>query len=122
MRRFSLDPNNPPKMNKKARARLDAMTDEEITAAAEPDPDNPPLTDNELERVRLARRVQAVRARSGLSQRQFADAYRINVARLRDLEQGRTQPDSAMMAYLAVIAREPEAVERALRQDEKAGA
>ena len=120
MRRFILDPNNPPKLSKEERARLDAMTDEEITAAAESDPDNPPLTDEELERVRLARRVQSVRARTGLSQRQFAEVYRINVARLRDLEQGRTQPDSAMLAYLAVIAREPEAVERALREDEKA--
>lgn len=120
MRRFILDPNNLPKMGKEARARLDAMTDEEITAAAESDPDNPPLTDEELERVRLARRVQAVRARTGLSQRQFAEVYRINVARLRDLEQGRTQPDSAMLAYLAVIAREPEAVERALREEAKA--
>ncbi len=120
MRRFILDPNNLPKMSKEERARLDAMTDEEITAAAESDPDNPPLTDEELERVRLARRVQSVRARTGLSQRQFAEVYRINVARLRDLEQGRTQPDSAMLAYLAVIAREPEAVERALREDEKA--
>jgi putative transcriptional regulator len=105
-------------MSKAARARLDAMTDEEITAAAESDPDNPPLTDEELERVRLARRVQAVRARTGLSQTQFAKVYRINVARLRDLEQGRTQPDSAMLAYLAVIAREPEAVERALQREE----
>ena len=122
MRRFTLDPKNLPSLSKEEQARLDAMTDEEITAAAESDPDNPPLTDDELERVRLARRVQAVRGRPGLSQRQFAEAYRINVARLRDLEQGRTQPDSAMLAYLAVIAREPEAVERALREEEKAGA
>jgi putative transcriptional regulator len=122
MRRFTLDPDNLPTMSKKARARLDSMTDEEITAAAEADPDNPPLTDEELIRVRLARRVQAVRGRTGLSQRQFAEAYRINVARLRDLEQGRTQPDSALLAYLAVIEREPEAVERALREEERTGA
>jgi putative transcriptional regulator len=114
VRRFILDPKNPPKLSEEEKARLDAMTDEEITAAAESDPDNPPLTDEELERVRLARRVQAVRARTGFSQRQFAEMYRINVARLRDLEQGRTQPDSAMLAYLTVIDREPEAVERAL--------
>jgi putative transcriptional regulator len=56
-----------------------------------------------------------------VSQRQFAEAFRINVARLRDLEQGRTQPDSAMLAYLTVIAREPEAVERALQEDAGAG-
>jgi putative transcriptional regulator len=119
MRRFILDPNNPPRMSKAARARLDAMTDEEITAAAESDPDNPPLTDEELERIRIARRVQAARARTGLSQSRFAEAYRINVGRLRDLEQGRTQPDSAMLAYLTVIEREPEAVRRALREEEK---
>jgi putative transcriptional regulator len=122
MRRFTLDPDNLPTMSKKARARLDPTTDEEITAAAEADPDNPPLTDEELIRVRLARRVQAVRGRTGLSQRQFAEVYRINVARLRDLEQGRTQPDSALLAYLAVIEREPEAVERALREEERTGA
>jgi putative transcriptional regulator len=119
MRRFVLDPKDPPKMSKTARARLDAMTDEEITAAAESDPDNPPLTDEELERMQLTRLVRVVRARTGLSQTRFAERYRINVARLRDLEQGRSQPDSAMMAYLTVIAREPEAVERALAADEK---
>jgi hypothetical protein len=34
-------------------ARIDAMTDEEIEAAALADPDNPPLTDEELARMRL---------------------------------------------------------------------
>jgi hypothetical protein len=37
------------------RARLLAMTDEEITAAASSDPDNPPLTDAEIERFRILR-------------------------------------------------------------------
>jgi putative transcriptional regulator len=120
MARFTLDPNNLPTMSKEEWARLEAMTDEQITAAAESDPDNPPLTDGELERVQTARRVQAVRAGTGLSQRRFAETYRINVARLRDLEQGRTQPDSAMLAYLTVIEREPKAVERALRSVESA--
>jgi putative transcriptional regulator len=97
---------NLPTMSKEDWARLEAMTDEQITAASESDPDNPPLTDEELGRVQ--------------SQRQFAETYRINVARLRDLEQGRTQPDSAMLAYLTVIEREPKAVERALREVVKA--
>jgi putative transcriptional regulator len=120
MRRFILDPKNAPKLSEEEKARLDAMTDEEITAAAESDTDNPPLADDELERIRVARRVQTVRARTGLSQRRFAEVYRINVARLRDLEQGRTQPDSAMLAYLTVIEHEPEAVERALGYEGKA--
>ncbi|MBC7767679.1 MAG: hypothetical protein H7124_02725 [Phycisphaerales bacterium] len=33
------------------KARLEAMTDDEIDAAAEADPDNPPLTDEELARA-----------------------------------------------------------------------
>ncbi len=105
MRQFILDPENPPQLTEEEKARLDAMTDEEINAAAESDPDNPPLTDEELERMRLTRLVRVVRAGTGLSQSRFAARYRINVARLRDLEQGRAQPDSAMMAYLTVIAR-----------------
>ena len=86
MGRLTLDPNNPPALEGAASARLALMTDTAITAAAEADADNPPLSDAALVRVRLARRVQAVRAHTGLSQRRFAAAYRINVGRLRDLE------------------------------------
>jgi putative transcriptional regulator len=114
MARFTLDPNNPPRMSPEALARLDAMTDAEITAAALSDPDNPPLTDDELARMCAARRVQAIRRRSGLSQTRFASEYRINVGRLRDLEQGRTLADSALLAYLTVIDQEPELVKRTL--------
>jgi putative transcriptional regulator len=114
MARFTLDPLNPPRMSAEALARMDAMTDAEITAAALSDPDNPPWTEDEMARVAAARRVQAVRRRTGLSQARFAAEYRINVGRLRDLEQGRTQPDSALLAYLAVIEREPDVVKRVL--------
>jgi putative transcriptional regulator len=96
------------------RARLSAMSDAEITAAANADADNPPLTTAEAARIEAAQVVRRVRARTGLSQNRFAQRYRINVARLRDLEQGRTKADSALLAYMAVIEREPEAVERAL--------
>jgi putative transcriptional regulator len=114
MARFILDPNNPPRMSAEALARLDALTDAEITAAALSDPDNPPWTPEEMARIAMARRIQAIRRRIGLSQAQFAAEYRINVGRLRDLEQGRTRPDSAMLAYLTVIEREPDLVKRAL--------
>ncbi len=45
---FSLDPNNPPEISKEELERLDAMTDEEVEAAALSDPDCPPCTDEEL--------------------------------------------------------------------------
>ena len=66
MARFTLDPKNLPTMSKEDWARLEAMTDEQITAAAESDPDNPPLTDEELQRVQMARRVRTVRAGTGI--------------------------------------------------------
>lgn len=114
MARFKLDPNDPPALTAAERARLDAMSDGEITAAALADADNPPLSLEETARLETAGVVRRVRARTGLSQLRFAQRYRISVGRLRDLEQGRTRADSALLAYLAVIEREPEAVNRAL--------
>ena len=114
MPRFVLDPANPPQLTPEQRARLDAQTDEELTTIAESDPDNPPLTEEELRRGVAARRVRLLRGKLGLSQSEFADRFRINIARLRDWEQGRSTPDSAILAYLTVIEREPEAVKRAL--------
>lgn len=98
------------------KARLDAMTEEEIQRNAESDPDNPPWTDEELERGVLARRVRLARKKMGLSQSEFAARFRIPVATFRDWEQGRRKPDATSLAYLTVIEREPEAVERALQR------
>lgn len=114
MVRFTLDPTSLPELSAAERAQLEALSDAEITSGALADTDNPLLSAEELGKLEAVRRVRAVRTRTGLSQTRFAQAYRINVARLRDLEQGRTQADSAMMAYLTVIEREPEAVRRAL--------
>jgi len=114
MTRFTLNPDSAPELSAAQRDRLNAMTEADITSAAEADADNPPLSDVELSKVRSARVVRQARLRSGLSQAAFAKTYRINVARLRDLEQGRTQADSALLAYLTVIEREPETVRRAL--------
>jgi putative transcriptional regulator len=114
MARFALDPNNPPELSTSQRARLDAMSETEIAAAAEADTENRKLTDLELSKLRTARAVRQARQHSGLSQAAFARTYRINLARLKDLEQGRTQADSALLAYLTVIERDPVSVRRAL--------
>jgi putative transcriptional regulator len=58
--------------------------------------------------------VKKIRARKGLTQTEFAARYGLNIGRLRDWEQNRSKPDSAARAYLMVIEKEPEAVERAL--------
>ena len=115
MAKFNLDRKAPPKLTAEQAARLDRMSEDDIAAAARSDPDDPPLNAEELAHIGAARRVRAVRLRSGLSQTEFARAFHINVARLRDLEQGRTRADSALLAYLAVIDKAPRTVRRVLR-------
>ena len=112
--RMKLDLKNPPRLSAETEARLDRMTDEELTANALADADNPPLSEDELARLGTARAVQRARAATALSQSAFAKRFHINPARLRDWEQGRTTPDSAALAYLRVIEREQEVVERTL--------
>ena len=60
--RYNLDSSNPPTMSSEEWAHLDAMTDEEINAAAESDPDNPPMTNEELFRMRAAWLAKQVRS------------------------------------------------------------
>jgi len=95
-------------------ARLEAMTPEQIEQNALDDPDNPPWTDEELERGFTGRFVRQTREATGLSQDKFAQKFGVNVARLRDWEQGRHLPDSFALSFLRVIARNPKAVEEAL--------
>ena len=58
--------------------------------------------------------VKAIRAKLGLSQSQFAHRYGFSTRTLQDWELGRAQPPSAVRAYLTVINRFPETVEKAL--------
>ena len=58
--------------------------------------------------------VRAVRRRIGLSQAAFARRFGINPRTVQDWEQGRYRPDPMTRALLTIIAREPEAVCRAL--------
>jgi putative transcriptional regulator len=58
--------------------------------------------------------VKGIRKRLGMSQARFAAAYGFPVGTIRSWEQGRRHPDVAARAFLTVLDREPEAVERAL--------
>jgi putative transcriptional regulator len=95
-------------------ARLDAMGDEEVLAAARADPDAQPLTEAQLKRMRRVSLARHVRWKLGMSQGDFAEAFHIPVGTLRDWEQHRCEPDHAAQAYLKVIARNPKAVRKAL--------
>ncbi len=58
--------------------------------------------------------VKAIRRRLGLSQRRFAERFGFKLDAIQNWEQGRRRPEGAARAFLRVIEREPEAVERAL--------
>ena len=98
------------------RARLEAMTDEQVTTAALDDPDAQPLDAGSLLRLAAARVAKAARRSTGLSQDRFAEAYGINVSRLRDLEQGRKAPDRVLVAFLALIADDPARVRKVVAE------
>jgi len=109
------EPGDPPIETNTDWAAVEALTDEQIHAAALADPDAQPIplgSDEELAKLGLMHipNVKRLRDRLGLTQEAFAAAYRIPVGTLRDWEQGRKRPDAPARAYLTVIARNPEAV------------
>jgi putative transcriptional regulator len=58
--------------------------------------------------------VRAIRTHLKMSQNEFAKAYRIPLATLKNWEQGRRQPDAPASAYLQAIARRPKVIREAL--------
>jgi putative transcriptional regulator len=90
------------------------MTEAEIEAAAQADPDARPMTPEEMANASRIPRVKTLRRALGLTQEEFAARYHIPLATLRDWEQGRTEPDQPARAYLKVIASSPEEVSRLL--------
>lgn len=58
--------------------------------------------------------VREVREKLGMSQSEFAAAFGVSVATLRNWEQARRSPRGPARVLLHVIDREPEAVQRAL--------
>jgi putative transcriptional regulator len=104
-------------------ARLRAKTNDQVMAEARADSAASPVEDRRsgslgrAGRVSLAKRI---RWALHMSQSEFAKAFRIPLGTLRDWEQHRRDPDQAAQAYLEVIAREPDAVRRALARAAKA--
>ena len=92
---------------------VDAMTDDEIEAAALSNPDAQPLSEEALARARRGPHPRFVRMRLRLSQEEFAERYQIPLDTLRDWETHKTHPDDVARAYLKAILADPEGVARA---------
>jgi putative transcriptional regulator len=100
-------------------SRVDAMTDEEVHAAAMSDPDARPMTDAEWNAAPKVPRAKIIRHALGLTQEEFAARFHIPLGTLRDWEQGAAQPDQTARAYLRAIAGDAAAVQRALQSGPK---
>jgi putative transcriptional regulator len=91
--------------------RLNAQTDADIARNIAADPDAAPILNAAATASAIVRQV---RAQLGLSQPEFASRFHLPLGTLRDWEQNRKQPDASAIAYLRVIAKEPEIVAKAL--------
>lgn len=98
---------------------FDALTDEEVTAAALTDADNPPLTTEDIAEMRRVPNVRAIREAQGLSQTAFAERYALPVGVVRDWEQGRYNPPAAAVTLLNVIKHRPSAVDEAIAEERR---
>jgi putative transcriptional regulator len=103
-----------PRPGKTDWTRVEALTGEQALQNALADEDNPPLTDDQLARMRRVPDPQEIRQRLGLTQREFSQQFQIALGTLRDWEQGARRPDSAAKAYLRVIAAAPDVVRHIL--------
>src|ERR1039458_5184847 len=90
-------------------ARVAALTEEEIHAAALSDPDAQPLPRDMRGFTRIVN-VKKLREKLDMTQEEFASAYRIPLGTLRDWEQRRKFPDAPARAYLLVIEGNPQGV------------
>jgi putative transcriptional regulator len=64
---FSRTPGASPRLSDRERRRLKNLTDAKAEAQALSDADNPPLTEQQLKRMALAREVRLLREKTGLS-------------------------------------------------------
>jgi len=90
------------------------MSPEAVENAALADPDAQPLRPTDLKRMKRTPQAKIIRRALELTQEEFAARYHIPLGTLRDWEQGRSAPDQPTRAYLTLIARDPNHVDRVL--------
>jgi len=96
------------------------MTDEDVAGQIRENPD----AARETSRVPKSKwrlvlpmpDVRAIRIRLGMTQEEFAAAFGVSPATIRNWEQGRREAHGPARVLLTIIEQEPKAVLRALRQ------
>jgi putative transcriptional regulator len=92
------------------------IANEAIKSAGRDGRDAPPLTESDLKGMKGVPQAKIIRRSLELTQEEFAARYHIPLGTLRDWEQGQSEPDQATRAYLLLIARDPDHVNRVLNQ------
>ena len=92
------------------------LSEDAAERAARADRDARPLSDDDLKRMKRTPQAKIIRRALELTQEEFALRYHIPLGTLRDWEQGRAEPDQPTRAYLTLIARDPEHVDRTLNR------
>ncbi len=90
------------------------MTAAKIERAARADRDAQPLNESDFKRMRRTPQAKIIRRALELTQEVFAARFHIPLGTLRDWEQGRAEPDQPARAYLTLIGRDPDHVNRIL--------
>jgi putative transcriptional regulator len=109
--RYSLNPKRLPKADWHT---FDAMSEAERHQAAVHDRDCPPATTAQLARARRVPAVRSLRKKLKLTQQEFSARFHLPLGTIRDWEQGTHRPDKAAQVLLTIIAKDPDAVARAL--------
>lgn len=63
--------------------------------------------------------VRSIRAKTGLTQEDFATCYGFTVVQVRDWEQGRSHPQAGVRAYLSIINEDHSAVVKLLLRSQR---
>ncbi|MDA1191666.1 MAG: hypothetical protein O3A46_08295, partial [Candidatus Poribacteria bacterium] len=113
-------PDNPPKGDTDW-DYLDSMTDEEAYQNALDDPDNPPMTEEQLKRaIRLGfPHPVAYYSRLKMTRAEFSQAFEIPVETIRAWERCRQTPSEAYRTLMTVIWHQPDAVLDAMKERSK---
>ena len=97
-------------------AAFDALTEADVIAAIQADPDSRQIKPENERKYKIVPRAKSLRRALHLTQEEFSARYHIPLGTLRDWEQGKSEPDQAARAYLYVIASNPEMVRKAFER------
>jgi putative transcriptional regulator len=86
------------------------MTEDEVMIAALSDPDAQPLSSEQLANMRRRPLARFARQKARMTAQDFAARFRLDPVELDAWETGQSEPPSAIVAYLTIIAADPNGV------------